>query len=216
MKKLIIYDLDGTLADTREDICQSANYMIWQMGGAPRPYAQIASYVGRGLNHLVENCLGTRDRKAVEKGAKIYKDYYASHMLDHTELYPDTLDVLNYFKTRFQVVITNKPDPFTTQILKELGIADYFFEIVPGNGRFPKKPDPEAIVFLMKEKKVEKEECLMIGDSEIDLETARNAGIETAIISHGFMAEDRLKSLDPAVSAGNFKQFLEIAKARQR
>lgn len=207
-KKLIFYDLDGTLADTRDDICFSINFMIQQMGGAPKGHAEIASYVGQGLHHLVKNCLGTEDLKKVERGSEIYKRHYGIHMMDHTELYPDTLEILNYFKGRFQAVITNKPDPFTSRMLKELGIDGYFFKVVPGNGRYPKKPDPAAILALIREKKVKAVECLMIGDSEIDIQTAQNAGIEAAVISHGFVPEDRLKSLNPAYLGKSFKDLL--------
>ncbi len=133
MKRLIIYDLDGTLADTREDIARAANYMRRQMGKTPLSVEQISRFVGRGVHALIQGCLETDDERAVEKGIKVYRTYYGEHMLDSTRLYPGAVETLEYFKDRFQAVITNKPNPFSFELLKALGTADYFFEIIPGN-----------------------------------------------------------------------------------
>ena len=100
MKSLIIYDLDGTLVDTREDIARAANHMLEQMGHPAISVEEVSRHVGRGLQSLIRGCLKSEDPKAVEKGSKIYRDHYARHMLDSSRLYPGTREVLDYFKER--------------------------------------------------------------------------------------------------------------------
>jgi phosphoglycolate phosphatase len=212
MKKLIIYDLDGTLVDTREDIVRAANYMCRQIGSAPLRFEQVCSYVGWGMSDLVGKCLATSDRKTIEKGAKIFREYYRGHMLDTSVLYPDALAVLDYFKSRKQAVITNKPNPFSQKMLETLGVADYFVEIVAGNSNYPQKPDPEAVLAIMARESIGREETLFVGDSLIDIETGRNAGVLTVVLTHGFMKEEELTIARPDVIVHHFKGLLEHAQ----
>ena len=210
--QLIIYDLDGTLVDTREDIARAANHMRMQMGLHPIAAESVSAFVGRGVHALISGCLETEDGKKIEKGTKIYRDYYGKHMLDSSRLYPFAKEVLDYFKSRHQAVITNKPDPFSAELLKALGVADYFFEIVPGNADHPKKPDPAAVRHLMESAEASKEETLFVGDSRIDIETGRNAGIRTVVLLHGFGSADELQSAAPARIFKDFREFLETAR----
>lgn len=212
MKRLITYDLDGTLVDTGEDIAMAANHMLARLSAPAFSLREIGRFVGYGLHHLVKNCLATTDMKRIEKGANIFRGYYRDHMLDHTRLYPGARKVLEYFKDRTQVVITNKPDPFSTDILCALGVADYFTQIVAGDSRFPKKPDPAAVLSLMEAGHVVPAEVLLVGDSRIDIETGRRAGVHTAIVTHGFETEDELKSSAPDSLFKDFRGLLEHAK----
>ncbi len=215
MKQLIIYDLDGTLVDTREDIARAANYLRSVMNLSPLTRETISGFVGRGVFHLVSNCLGTQDPKQVEKGIKIYRDYYGRHMLDNTALYPDTGEILAYFKNKNQAVVTNKPNPYSKDILHALGVGSYFLDIIAGDSEHPKKPDPAALFFLMKKCRAGKGETLFVGDSVVDIETARNAGVEIAIVSHGFEKENDLKSASPDFMVKNFKELLALAGSRK-
>ncbi len=214
MKRLIIYDLDGTLVDTREDIARAANHMLAALKAPPLDQLTIERFVGRGLHHLIKSCLKTEDAKQIEKGSKVYRDYYAKHMLDHTVLYPGAREALEYFKGRLQAVITNKPNPYSRQILEALGVAHYFVEIVAGDTDYPKKPDPTAVLSIMKREKVEADETLFVGDSLIDIETGRNAGIETVVISHGFEAEETLQSENSAGVVSGFHELLTFANQK--
>ena len=212
-KRLIIYDLDGTLADTREDIALAVNHMLREMKCPALAQDRIAGYVGHGLHHLVKSCLKTEDPKQIEKGSKIYRRYYGEHMLDHTRLYPGAREVLDYFKERIQAVITNKPSPFSKDMLHALGVADYFSEIVGGDDGLPKKPNPAAMLAIMKRDEIPPAETLFIGDSRIDIETGRNAGVATVVVTHGFAGEDELKSAKPD---GLFKDFRELLAAAKK
>lgn len=214
MKRLIIYDLDGTLVDTREDIARAANHMLTAFNVPCLDRPTIESFVGKGLHHLIKSCLKTEDAKQIEKGSRVYREYYAKHMLDHTALYPGAREVLEYFKERLQAVITNKPNPYSRQILEALGVAGYFVEIVAGDTDYPKKPDPTAVLSIMKREKVEADETLFVGDSLIDIETGRNAGIETIVISHGFESEEALQSANPAGLVSGFRELLAFTNQK--
>lgn len=215
MKKMIFYDLDGTLVDTREDIAQAANHMRKAFGKQPLGVAEISRFVGRGLRYLVVNCLETVDEKSVEKGIQVYKDFYSRHMLDHSRLYDGVREFLEYFHGRRQAVITNKPNPFSVQMLETLGVAGYFFAIIDGHSGYPKKPAPDAILSFMERDKVEAEAVLLVGDSPIDIETGRNAGVEVAGVSHGFSPPRELESAKPHYFVENFQQLLDIARQRK-
>lgn len=214
MKKLLIYDLDGTLVDTREDIVRSVLYMQEEMNVPPMSHEEIQAHVGRGLYPLMSGTLRTNDKKLLEKGGKIYRNYYSRHMLDHSVLYPEARNFLEKYKDRKQAVVTNKPNPFSEEILIHLGVADYFVKIVAGDDEHPKKPDPSAVLSLLEKERIPKENALFIGDSLIDLETARNSGIDIAIISHGFGREDELKSAAPNLLVKDFTHLREEMEKR--
>ena len=214
MKRLVIYDLDGTLVDTAEDIANAANYMLQVLSNAPLSREDIQRLVGKGLHDLITRCLRTDDPTVIAQGMAQFEAYYGKHLFDHSALYPQAQDILEYFKRRHQAVITNKPQPFARQLLEGLGIAGYFSDIIATGSGFPKKPDPTAVVSLMAAKGVTAQETLIVGDSGIDLETGRNAGVFTVILSHGFADEEELAAGAPDVLVKNFAELLELAKQR--
>lgn len=208
--KLIIYDLDGTLVDTLQDIAQAANHMLAQLGLPPRREEEIRRYIGSGLHELVRRCLQTDDSRRIEQGATLYRAFYAQHLLDYSRLYPGAQTVLESFKARRQAVITNKPNPYSRQILEALGVASYFFKLIAGDEEFPKKPDPASVQALMRAADAQPSETVLVGDSLIDIETGRQAGIVTVGIEHGFAENGELSSADLLVK--NFSGLLEAAK----
>ncbi len=214
MKRLIIYDLDGTLVDTLQDIANAANHMLGELRMPPRPATEIRRYIGRGLHELVKNCLKTTEPSLLERGTKIYRAFYTQHLLDHSRLYPGAEAVLDYFKARRQAVITNKPNPYSRDMLKGLGIADYFLEIVGGNSDYPKKPDPAALLAIMSREQVAGSDTLFIGDSPVDIETGRKAGAATIALTHGLVDEEELIAAAPDVLVPNFTALLDAVKQR--
>jgi phosphoglycolate phosphatase len=210
--RLFFYDLDGTLVDTRADIAAAANHMLQEFGKPPASVKEISRYVGRGLHYLLQGCLKTQDESILEKGSKIYRNYYAAHMLDHSKLYPGAKETLESLKGKKQVVLTNKPDPFSKDLLAALGVSHYFTDIIPGNSVYPKKPDPAAILAIMKREKIAASETLFVGDSCVDIETARNAGVGVVVLTHGFEEEAALKAAGPDKIFKDFYGFLEYIK----
>ena len=131
-KKLIGYDLDGTLADTRQDIVLGVQFMLKEMNKPVLSAQEIERCVGEGLHHLVAMASGENDPRILEKGARLLRKYYEKHLLEHTCLYPQAQKLLNRFSDRIQIVITNKPEPFTSQILEGLGIMPYLKGVFTG------------------------------------------------------------------------------------
>lgn len=213
--RLIVYDLDGTLVDTREDIAQAANHMRSAMGLSPLPREEICTYVGLGLSQLVQSCLGTCDLRVVKEGIRTYRAHYAEHLLDHTVLYPGAQELLEHFRDRLQAVVTNKPNPYSREILTALGVADYFLEIVAGDSGLAKKPDPQAIQAVMHQAGVPAGDTLLIGDSPIDVEAGRRAGVKSVAVAHGFSSAEELRRACPDWMVRDLRELLGLARSRQ-
>jgi len=210
--RLIVYDLDGTLVDTKADIGRAVNYALEGLGLPPRPQPTIEQFVGRGLRHLIQQCVGVDDPARIEEGMRLFRASYAEHLLDESRLYPGAREVLEYFRSRIQVVITNKPNPFSQQILDGLGIAEYFAELIAGESAYPEKPDPTGLLAVMGRHGTTPANTLLVGDSAIDIEMGKRAGITTAAVAHGYVGEDDLRAAGPSVLVRDFRELLARAR----
>ncbi|MDR3742047.1 MAG: HAD-IA family hydrolase [Terracidiphilus sp.] len=198
--KLLVFDLDGTLIDSAQDLCNSVNAMLTAFERPTLPDAQVAGFIGNGAQMLVRRALRADD--GVEPGdellAKAYAffiEYYRDHKLDYTYAYDGVLESLAAlravhdqpgFPPRAMAVLTNKPVRPARDICAALGMAPYFLNIYGGNSFSSKKPDPEGLFALMQEANARAEETVMIGDSRVDVETARNAGAWSIGCTFGF------------------------------
>ena len=214
-KRLIVYDLDGTLADTGTDIAQSANHMLKTMERASLEPKAVIPKIGRGLRQLVADCLGTEDDELIERGMKLYREHHAKHLLDHTQLYPSAEALLQHFTGRKQAIITNKPNPFTLQILAGLGVADHFSDVIAGNSDFPKKPDPSGLKSLLTKYRIKPAEAVFVGDSRIDVETARAAGVLAVVVLHGFGERGQLAASGPEQIVRNLEELLDLVRREE-
>ncbi len=181
--RLIVFDLDGTLIDSRRDLANSINAMLTQLHRQPLPEEVIATYIGDGAGMLVRRALGDPDDEhLVEDGLNRFLAYYREHKLDYTYVYPGVFESLEALKMqpdgtpRAMAVLTNKPIAPSLAICEALGLSPYFFQIYGGNSFHTKKPDPEGLLALIREADVLPEETLMVGDSDVDILTARRAG----------------------------------------
>lgn len=214
MIKLLIYDLDGTLIDSGQDIANAINWTLGQLGLKPMPARRIRSFVGKGVQHLVaESLKEARGPKTslppVEEVIQMYRSRYADHLVDKTRLYPSVKRVLAQLKDRKQAVLTNKPGDSSGEILKRLGIDAYFFRVIGGDSRFVKKPSPEALLYLMRAARARPEETLFVGDSEIDIRTARNAGVRIAAVTYGFASRREIARAKPDFVLNNFAELIQ-------
>ncbi len=180
--RLIVFDLDGTLIDSQKDLANSINAMLIQLHQQPLPEEIIATYIGDGAGMLVRRALGDPDdQRLVEHGLNLFLAYYREHKLDHTYVYPGVFDSLESLRTtpdgsqRQFAVLTNKPINPSRAICDALGLSPHFFQIYGGNSFPTKKPDPEGLNRLIVEAGVAPHETLMIGDSDVDILTARRA-----------------------------------------
>lgn len=190
--RLLVFDLDGTLIDSGADLCASVNAMLHHFGRPPLPQAVISTYIGDGAARLVGRSLGEPEDPALLDSALTYfLDYYREHKLDHTYVYPGVFAALDSLRfepggaPRAMACLTNKPIGPSLAICEALGLSPYFFRTYGGNSFITKKPDPEGLVALMREAGVTAQETLMIGDSDVDILTARNAGTWSIGCSYG-------------------------------
>ncbi len=214
-KKLIIYDLDGTLVDTGEDIAQAVDYMLRQMNSDVLSKAEVRHMVGGGLHDLVGRCLNTDDPVRVQRGMELFGQFYGQHLCDHSALYPSVKETLDYFHARArQAIVTNKPSPFAEALMDRLGVGHYFSEILAGGSAYPKKPDPASVRAVMARGQIAPEDALLLGDSPIDVETGRRAGILTVIVTQGFADRHELEAAKPDLLIDDVSAFLALVKAR--
>ena len=199
MIQLIIYDLDGTLIDSRRDIAEAVNGTLRELGLEDLPVERVSTFVGSGVKNLIEQALKETGGKAgaLKRSIKLFRRLYGEHLLDHTRLYPAVRKVLEFFKDRKQAVITNKPEDFSHKILRGLGIDSYFFRVLGGDGGFPKKPAPEPLLEIVQSAGVSIEKAVLVGDSATDVETGRNAGVKTLAVTYGFGSRLEIERAKP-------------------
>ena len=189
---LVIFDLDGTLVDSKRDLIGSVNATREHMKLAHLDDELVASYVGRGAQALIRSSLGEQTSEAdLDRALEYFLGYYREHMLDYTTLYPgvaESLERLQNAGSRM-AILTNKPVRFSEQMIGRLGLSERFFRIYGGNSFEQKKPHPIGIDTLCQEAGIAKQRTIMIGDSAVDIRTARNAGVRSCGVTYGFQPE---------------------------
>ncbi len=204
--KLVIFDLDGTLIDSRLDLVHSVNAALRHIERPELPDDVIASYVGDGAPILIQRALQGEsiDQALVRKGLEFFLAYYRDHKLDHTTVYPGITDALAAIQNsgngvpRKLAVLTNKPVNPSRAIVDALGLGKFFSQVYGGNSFATKKPEPEGAKRLLEESGVRPEQAAIVGDSHVDVRTGRNAGLWTVAVTYGF-APHTLEAESPDV-----------------
>jgi phosphoglycolate phosphatase len=215
--KLVIFDLDGTLIDSRLDLVHSVNAALRHIGRPDLPDEVIASYVGDGAPILIQRALGGEavSEAIVRQGLQFFLSYYREHKLDHTTVYDGVKEALSVVQRssngvpRKLAVLSNKPVGPSRAIVEALGLGPFFMQIYGGNSFATKKPDPEGALRLLEELGVRPEEAAIVGDSHVDIETGRNAGLLTVGVSYGF-APHTLRDQPPDVLVDTPSELAEV------
>jgi len=190
--RALIFDLDGTLIDSKRDLVHSVNVMLREMGRAELREETISRYIGQGAPQLVGRALGEGATEEEHKRAlQFFLGYYEEHKMDTTRAYPGVAEALEELAELPMAILTNKPARISVRILGELGLKRYFRAIYGGNSFETKKPDPLGANTILREFGAAAQEALLIGDSEVDVQTARNAGTLAATVNYGFGVHDR-------------------------
>lgn len=188
----LIFDLDGTLVDSKADLATATNAMLAALGLPQLSLAQVAGFIGRGARVLVEKALGEANHHLVDQGFSLFMRYYAAHLLDETRLYHG-LDSLLADAQAHGVclsILTNKPEAPARTIVAGLALASFFPLIVGGDTLPTKKPDPQGVRYLQRRTQVDLQATLLIGDSRVDYETGVAAGVAMCGVTWGFGARD--------------------------
>jgi phosphoglycolate phosphatase len=192
--RALIFDLDGTLIDSKRDLIHSVNAMLGEMGRARLDEETISGYIGHGAPLLVSRALGSNAREDdLRRALQFFLAYYEEHKLDTTCAYPGVADSLAELSRKKvpMAVLTNKPVKISVRILEALGLATYFRAIYGGNSFESKKPDPRGANTIVREFGASPRETMLIGDSEVDVQTARNARMIAVAVNYGFGVHDR-------------------------
>ena len=205
---VIIFDLDGTLIDSRKDLTKGVNLTREFYNLPPLSLETVCGYIGNGARKLLERSLAGTDIDIDDALPRMKKFYYA-HLTDETELYPGVEEGLKklYESGRKLAVITNKPDEAAKTILKELGVAKYFDEIIGGGGGHPLKPEPDALLYFANKWNADVKESWMVGDHYTDLESGARAGMKCCLASYGF---GNSKGLHYDFDAKSFADFAAL------
>jgi len=215
--KLVIFDLDGTLIDSRLDLVHSVNAALRHIQRPELPDDVIASYVGDGAPILIQRALGGEaiDEALIRKGLEFFLTYYREHKLDHTTVYPGIREALASIQNsgngapRRMAVLSNKPVNTSRAIVEALGLGPYFAQIYGGNSFATKKPEPEGALKLVGEAGVRPDQAAIVGDSHVDVRTGRNAGLWTVAVTYGF-APHTLEVENPDVIVDSPGELLEV------
>lgn len=210
MKKAILFDLDGTLADTLTDLALTTNRVLEAFGLPPHPIDAYRQFVGNGARKLVASAANTTDDALIDRLFSRFLTEYDQHLLDHTQPYDgvvDTLDALLANGVRLAVV-TNKPHEQALRLTAHL-FGDRFEVIFGGSGDYPKKPDPQSTQLAMEALRVSTRDCVFVGDSDVDVYTAHNAGMPCIGCAFGFRGETELEEAGADALVYSFTEILK-------
>lgn len=208
--RAVIFDLDGTLIDSKLDLVLAVNAAMTHMGHAELDHETIAAYVGNGAPVLMRRALGSEaSDEECQRALDFFLRYYREHMLDNTVAYPGVRGGLAAMNGRAMAVLTNKPVRISQMILDGLGLGDYFRFVYGGNSFETKKPDPYGVNLLLRDFGVSAREAMIVGDSDVDVQTARNAGSWSCGVSYG-LGSHKLREVPPDVMVDSLEELPAI------
>jgi len=221
---LIVFDLDGTLVDSSLDLANSTNDMLQSYGAPALPTAAIVAMVGEGARVLVERALAASGLAPaippIDEALDRFRSNYDRRLVEHTRPYPGIVDVVQAAARRAPVaVLTNKPEAPTRRLLEAFDLAPSCRWVIGGDSGFPRKPDPTSLLHLMREANAAIDATLVVGDSMIDVETARRAGVRVCVARYGFgylrgelvLRGDELIAMEPVEVGGVIAGFLGLS-----
>lgn len=200
---LLIFDLDGTLADTLQDLANALNFALTQLGRESLSLEKIRQYIGDGVVKFLERAIHNPRPEEIESALRSFREFYQVHLTEFTRLYPGAQEVLLHYAGKKKAILTNKPEEYALPLIERLGLHSYFDLIIAGNGRRALKPDPQGIREILEKTAVPAQQAVMIGDSENDVLAGQAAGCLTFFAAYGFRNPERVLPLHPDFWADN-------------
>ncbi len=204
---LVIFDLDGTLADTGQDLANAVNYARFRLNLEPLEDRLIYSHVGRGTEYLIRSSLPEKCQHRFREAMGLFLERYENHLLDTTVLYPYVKETLDYFRRKRRVVVSNKLHRLTLSVLRGLGIEVCFDAVLGGDSVPQKKPDPEPLNQILAAFGVSPAKALMIGDGGTDIEAGKRAGVYTCGVTYGLGKREELVRAKPDLLVDDLRQL---------
>jgi phosphoglycolate phosphatase len=193
---LLIFDLDGTLIESKWDIATAVNLTLGDLGLPRRPLEEIFSFVGDGIKRLLRLAVGEENQARYEEALRIFRGHYLAHCLDRTRFYPGIEKVLDHFADKHKAIATNKSLEYTRKILEGLG-THHFAYVVGGDDGYGLKPDPGMFLKILGELKVEKDRAVLIGDSTNDITGGHNADLRVCAVGYGMGNREKMVACKP-------------------
>lgn len=211
--ELIIFDLDGTLVDSCKDITLALNHCFQQKGISGFSPEEVKKMVGEGVNRLIEKALQIKKVSfAMEEMVECFINYYRQHIADYSEVYPGVKETLEKLKAFKKAIVSNKTTELTVKTVEHLGLLKYF-DFVAGSDFFSeRKPSPLPIIETIKKFNTTASATLVVGDSEIDIETAKAAGVKSVAVTYGYREKELLKNADFIID--KISDLINIVKER--
>ena len=212
--ELIIFDLDGTLIDSSDDIAWAANRTLVYMGYNEMDLDAIKEGIGWGVKTLLQKLMPQEGPERIDDARVKFLEYYWDHLTVNTILYPGVRETIDYFKDhdKKMAIVTNKPIKFTEKILNELALKDFFLMVLGGDSLVNRKPDPEPVEKVISTLGVTKGKTVFVGDSKVDGETGKRAGIFTIGVEYGFRGRKELEEAGFDVIISEFPELTRILK----
>ena len=202
-----MFDLDGTLADTGSDLADSVNFTRAHFDLAPLAAQRIYGNVGRGVEYLIRNSLPIENSDHFDEAMHVFLEYYEKHLLDKTVLYPGVLDMLEHFRGKRRVVVSNKVQRLSEAVVRGLGVGESFDLILGGDSAAEKKPHPALLILALERFQASPSSALMVGDGDIDVEAGKRAGVMTCGVTYGLGDRSQLIAAKPDVLLGNLTEL---------
>ena len=207
---LLVFDLDGTLIDTRQDLANAVNFALRQLGQTPLSLDHVVSLVGDGVRTLLERALAGAAESTLAQALKFFREFYAGHLAEHSRPYAHMDEVLVYYHAKKKAVLSNKPQEFTLALLQQLGLQDFFEIIIGGGPEFPLKPQPQALQAILTRLEIPAARAVMIGDGENDMLAGKAAGVPVCAAIYGFRAAEKLLALQPDFVAHEPRDLMRL------
>ncbi len=204
-----MFDLDGTLADTGHDLADAVNFTRAHFDLAPLDERLVYGHVGRGVEHLLRHALPEESPVHFYEVMRIFLERYEKHLLDRTVLYPGAIEALAHFRAKRRAVVSNKIHRLTLAVVRGLGVEKEFDMILGGDSGPEKKPHPALLDTVLQRFDVRAAGAVMVGDSDIDVEAGKRAGVITCGVTFGLGAKADLVSAGPDLLIDDLHQLAE-------